>query len=211
MKRAFQQVTTPAGILQYPALIEPDTRFDTSGVFKTNIVIPAGEGADDLEETLTNARTAWLASCAKESGGKKVKVNEALPCSRDDENNLVVKAKLPFQVNTKSGKSWQQKPALFDAKGQKVDTTNLRIGSGTRARLALEISTYNQPATGAGISLRLRGVQLIEVVEPKGSSAGDFGFGSEEGFVSETFDNFEDDPKPVKAAAGGKKVKAQDF
>lgn len=211
MNKAFQQVTTPAGTLLYPTLIEPNTRFVASGVFETRIVIPAGEAADDLEETLTNARSSWLSECAKTSGGKKVKVNEAVPCTRDDDNNLVVKAKLPFQVNTKSGKSWQQKPALFDAKGQKVDTTNLRIGSGTRARLAVEISTYNNPATGAGISLRLRGVQLIEIVEPKGNSAGDFGFGAEDGFVAETFDNFEDDAKPVKVAAGGKKVKAQDF
>jgi hypothetical protein len=77
--------------------------------------------------------------------------------------------------------------------------------------VALEIAPYNVPATGAGISLRLRGVQIIELREPSGGRAEDFGFGAEEtGFVQESFDNFEDDPKPVRAGTD-KKVKAQDF
>jgi hypothetical protein len=211
MKKANQNVTTPVGTLQYPALIEPDTRFNPDGLFKTNIVIPAGDSADEFEEALTAAKKSAIDLFAKESGGKKVKIAAAAPFERDENNNLVVKAKLPARVETKSGKSWTQRPALFDSRGQKIPTDNLRIGSGTRARVALEIAPYNVPATGAGISLRLRGVQIIELREPSGGRAEDFGFGAEEiGFVQESFDNFEDDPKPIRAGTD-KKVKAQDF
>lgn len=212
MKKANQNATTPAGSLQYPALIEPDTRFNPDGLFKTNIVIPAGEAADQFEELLENAKNLAIQFFQKESGGKKVKINASEPWERDESGNLVVKTKLPARVETKSGKSWTQRPALFDSKGQKIPTEGLRIGSGTRARVAVEIAPYNVPATGAGISLRLRGVQIIELREPSGGRAEDFGFGAEEtGFVAETFDNFEEDRETVPAKESKNKVKAQDF
>ena len=209
MKKANQNVTSPVGTLQYPSLIEPDTRFNPEGLYKTNIVIPAGEAADDFEEILASAKKSALDNMMKESGGKKVKVAASEPFERDESGNLVIKTKLPARVETKSGKSWTQRPALFDSRGQKLPTDGIRIGSGTRARVALEIAPYNVPATGAGISLRLRGVQIIELREPAAGRAEDFGFGAEEtGFVAETFDNFEDDLKPV---AKGDKKKATDF
>lgn len=212
MKRSNQNVTTPVGTLQYPSLIEADTRFNPEGLFKTNIVIPAGESADDIEGTLEEARKAAIETFTKESGGRKVKVNSSVPFERDEQGNLVIKAKLAANVETKSGKSWQQRPALFDSKGQKLQVDGLRIGSGTRARLALEIAPYNVPSTGAGISLRLRGVQIIELREPAGGRAEDFGFGAEEtGFVAETFDNFEEDKVEALKPSASAKKKAQDF
>lgn len=209
MRKANQNVTTPVGTLQYPSLIEADTRFNPEGMFKTNIVIPAGDAADKFEEVLENARLSAIEDEKAKSGGKKIKVNTSVPFERDDSNNLVVKAKLPARVETKTGKSWQQRPALFDSKGQKLVTDGMRVGSGTRARVSIEIAPYNVPATGAGISLRLRGVQIIELREPSGGRAEDFGFGAEEtGYVAETFDNFEDDAKPVNKADA---KRAQDF
>jgi hypothetical protein len=77
-------------------------------------------------------------------------------------------------------------------------------GSGEGAGVAQRL-----PATGAGISLRLRGVQIIELREPSGGRAEDFGFGAEAtGYVAESFDNFEDDAKPVSKA---EPKRAQDF
>jgi hypothetical protein len=209
LRKANQNVTTPLGTLQYPALIDADTRFNPEGMFKTNIVIPAGDAADKFEEILENARLAAIEEEKAKSGGKKVKPSTSAPFERDEGNNLVVKAKLTARVETKAGKSWTQRPALFDSKGQKLATEGLRIGSGTRARVALEIAPYNVPATGAGISLRLRGVQIVELREPGANRAEDFGFGAEEtGYVAETFDNFEDDAKPVNKADS---KRAQDF
>jgi hypothetical protein len=209
MRKANQNVTTPVGTLQYPSLIEADTRFNPEGMFKTNIVIPAGDAADKFEEVLENARLSAIEEEKAKSGGKKIKVNTSVPFERDDSNNLVVKAKLPARVETKTGKSWQQRPALFDSKGQKLVTDGMRVGSGTRARVSIEIAPYNVPATGAGISLRLRGVQIIELREPSGGRAEDFGFGAEAtGYVAESFDNFEDDAKPVSKA---EPKRAQDF
>lgn len=216
-KKTFQSVTTPIGSLRYPALIEPDTRFDAEGTYQTRIVIDAGDAADAFEEVLVNALTSAFQDHQQKSGGKKLKAMTSKPWERDEDGNLVVKAKLAAQVNTKSGKSWTQRPALFDSKGQRLQLEGLRIGSGTTARLALEIHDYNSPLNGVGITLRLRGVQVIELREPSTRTASDFGFGSEEsGFVQETFDNFDEDKetvpaKPQQKPAGKPKVKAQDF
>lgn len=209
--KARTNVTTPAGSLQWPALVEPDTRFEANGVYKTDIIIQPGDAADKFEEMLDGIKKDYLAYLLRESGGKKVRIHPSSAWERDDAGNLVVKAKLAARVESKSKKVWTQRPALFDSKGQKLDTEGIRIGSGTTARLALEVNPYNIPASGAGVSLRLRGVQIIELREYAGKSAQDFGFGAvETGFVSETFDNFEEDREMVPPK-DGKKVKAQDF
>jgi hypothetical protein len=75
-------------------------------------------------------------------------------------------------------------------------------------RLSLEVTPFNSPAIGGcGVSARLRGAQVIDVREPRATSASDFGFGAEEsGFVTETFDNFEDDVKPAAKATPAAKA-----
>jgi hypothetical protein len=204
------QITTPIGTLMWPWLTAPDTRFNPEGTYSTKIVIAAGEAADALEAKMLQFKAEAVTFHTKEAGGKKVKVRVENPFERDEHNNLVLSPKLKANVTTKSGKSWTQRPALFDSKGQKV-SGEIRIGSGTRAKLALELGHFNQPGIGGvGISLRLRGVQLIEIRESAPTRAEDFGFGAEEiGFVAETFDNFEDDAP--KQSVGGPSKKATDF
>lgn len=212
MKAPSINVTTPVGTLRYPALVKPDTRYETEGVYQTQLIITPGEVADSFEEKLEQIRNEAVAWYRKQDGGKKVKVNPSTKWSRDEAGNLVVKAKLVAHVETKTGKAWDQRPALFDSKGQKLlKTEGLLIGSGTVARLALELRYYNMPSNGAGISVHLRGVQIIELKEYAGKRAEDFGFGAQEtGFVQETFENFEEDGETVPAKPASK-VKAQDF
>jgi len=204
------QITTPIGTLMWPWLTTPDTRFNPEGTYSTKIVIEAGEAADALESRLLQFKAEAVTFHTKEAGGKKVKIRSENPWERDENNNLVLSPKLKANVTTKSGKSWTQRVALFDSKGRKVDG-EIRIGSGTRAKLALEVGHYNQAGIGGvGLSLRLRGAQLIEIRESAPTRAEDFGFGAEEtGFVAETFDSFEDDAP--KQAAGGPSKKATDF
>lgn len=213
-------LTTPAGLLRYPHLTEPNRKFDTAGVYETEIVIPAGDAADAFEERLHQAKQEALAFFKAKSGGKPVKMSDRFPAKRDDEGNLVVKTKIAATGESKDGRTWDNRVAIFDSKGQKMNTEGLRIGSGTRAKVAVEVSNWEKTSLGGvSISLRLRGVQIIELMEPKGGRAEDFGFGAEEtGFVSETFDSFEEDreekpqaKKPVAAAGGKVSKKAIDF
>jgi hypothetical protein len=74
-----------------------------------------------------------------------------------------------------------QKPALFDAKGKPV-VTDIKIGTGNRQG-ELRVVPFVSPI-GAGASLRLKGVQIIELVEWGSGNADYYGFGEEEGFRS---------------------------
>lgn len=199
------KITTPVGSAKYPYLIEPDTKFHADGEYRVELVLDSGEAADELFDQVTAFRDKAAAEAKKLSGGKNFRIAPHFPLVRNEDGTLSVKAKLKAKVTSKSGRSWEQRPALFDAKGNPIKS-DIRIGSGSRLRLSIELSTFNQPGIGGfGVSARLRGVQVIEVREPRATSASDFGFGAEEaGFVTETFDNFEDDAKPVAKSGSNK-------
>jgi len=52
--------------------------------------------------------------------------------------------------------------------------------SGTTGRVSFEACPFYQPAIGAGITLRLKAVQILDLVE-SGGSANSFGFQEETG------------------------------
>jgi hypothetical protein len=190
------KVTTPIGTAKWPYLIEPDTKFNADGEYRIELVLDAGDEAEALFASISAFRDKAAAEYKKLGGGKAVKIAPTFPVVRNEDGSVSVKAKLKAKVTSKSGRSWEQRPAIFDAKGNPIKS-EIRIGSGSRVRLSIELSPFNSPAIGGcGVSVRLRGVQVIEIREPKATSASDFGFGAEEtGFVTETFDNFEDDAK----------------
>lgn len=193
------KLTTPIGNAKWPWLTEPDTKHSPDGEYRVELVLESGEAVDAMTAQLAAFRDKAVAEFKKAAGGKTVKVSPHFPVVTNEDGTISVKAKLKAKVTTKTGRSWDQRPALFDARGNAI-TGEVRIGSGSRLRLSVEASPYNAPAVGGvGISLRLRGVQIIEIREPRATSASDFGFGAEDtGFVAETFDNFEDDKPSEK-------------
>jgi hypothetical protein len=197
------KVTTPIGTAKYPHLTSPDTKFNADGEYRIELVLEAGEAAEELWSQASAFRDKAVSEYKKLSGGKAVKVSQHFPITRNEDGTLSVKAKMKAKISTKSGRTWDQRPALFDAKGTPVKS-EIRIGSGSSLRLSIELHPFNQPAIGgAGLSARLRGVQIISVREPNSNSASDFGFGAEEtGFVVETFDGFEEDSEKAKPTSG---------
>jgi hypothetical protein len=123
----------------------------------------------------------------KEQKKGKIKVAD-LPIKDvyDDNNNPTGEVEIKFKMNAignNGGDRWEQRPVLFDSKGRPM---NENIGSGSKIRVGSEIIPYYSAAIGAGISLRLKAVQVIELVEY--SSGGGFDawkFSEEDGFVTE--------------------------
>ena len=107
-------LTTPAGLLRYPHLTEPNRRFDASGVYETEIVIPAGDAADSFEERLQQAKQEALVFFKSKSGGKPVKMSDRFPAKRDDDGNLVVKTKIAATGESKDGRTWENRVAIFE-------------------------------------------------------------------------------------------------
>ena len=69
---------------------------------------------------------------------------------------------------------------MIDAKQQKV-SDDVRVGSGTTMKVGVEVRPWYVPSQGVGVSLRLKVVQIIDLVE-FGGGAGGFDFDDEEGF-----------------------------
>lgn len=176
--------TTPKGTAKYPWLSSPDTKFNPDGDFKVTLVLSVQDG-DTIMQFLDEQLAASEASAKKNNPGKKVKVADA-PYKVDEENgNVEINFKMKAKVTMASGDSFDQKPALFDAKGKPL--TDVNVGGGSKIKVSYECVPFYTALIGAGISLRLRAVQVIDLVEfSGGAAAGAYGFEEEDGFVAET-------------------------
>lgn len=175
--------TTPKGTAKYPWLSMPDTKFNPDGDYKVTLVLPVEE-AGAIIQFLEEQLAASEVKAKKDNPGKKVKVADA-PYKMDEDNgNVEINFKLKARVNMQNGDSFEQKPALFDAKGKPI--TDVNVGGGSKVKVSYECVPFYTGLIGAGISLRLRAVQVIDLVEfSGGAAAGAYGFEEEDGFEAE--------------------------
>lgn len=176
--------TTPAGIAQYPYLTKPDTKFNPDGEYKISVEIP-GAAAQDIVTFLDEQFAASVAKAKKENPGKKIKEGDVPYSVNDDTGKVTVRFKLKAKVTPKQGDPFEQRPALFDAKGKPIGA-DAKIGGGSKVKVAYEMVPYYTAIAGAGVSLRLKAVQVIDLVEFSGGASSEaYGFGEEEGYEAE--------------------------
>lgn len=179
------RITTPVCKFQYPKLIEPETKFNPEGVYKvTGLINPAD--ADAMAAQMDDLLNRHKESLKAQAPTQKFKLAD-LPYSFetiDGQPFFVVKAKMKAKGIDRDGRAWSAAPALFDARGGAIkDRESLKgLWSGTVGRISIDACPFYQAAIGAGISFRLRAVQIIDLVEG-GGSAESFGFGEEDGWT----------------------------
>lgn len=179
------RITTPVCRFVFPKLVEPETKFDPAGAYKVMGALEGDTGADiaaQLDALLNNHKTSLKAQAPTQSfkladlpfGFEEV---EGKPC-------FVVKTKMKASGMERDGRRWTAAPALFDAKGQPIrDRETMRnMWSGTTGRISFDATPFYNAAIGAGITLRLRAVQIIDLVQ-SGGNAEAYGFGEEEGYT----------------------------
>lgn len=180
---------TPAGIAQYPRLTKPDTKFKVDGEYKVTLILPGAE-AQPLIELIDAAMAESLVKARKDNPAKaktiKAATDKPYKAETDDEGNETGNYKFNFKMaakvtSKKSGNSWEQKPSLFDAKLKPL--ANPKIGGGSTIKVKFEMYQFYTALVGAGVSLRLLAVQIIDLVEYSRNEAE--GFGEEEGYEGE--------------------------
>lgn len=179
------RITTPVCKFQYPKLIEPETKFNPEGVYKITGLIDTAD-ADPLAAQLDELLLRHKESLKAQAPTQKFKLSD-LPYGFEDidgKPSFVVKAKMKAKGIDRDGRAWSAAPALFDAKGGAIkDRDSLKgLWSGTVGRISFDACPFYQAAIGAGITLRLRAVQIISLVEG-GGSAESFGFAEEDGWT----------------------------
>jgi hypothetical protein len=181
------KLTTPIARFQYPKLIEPETKFNPEGVYKVTAAIDAADASvisDALDDLLLRHKASLKAQDPSKKDWKLVQPPfgfeevDGKPC-------FLVKPKMKAKGVDRDGRAWTAAPALFDAKGQPVrDRESLRgMWGGTVGRVSFEACPFYQAALGAGITLRLKAVQIISLIEG-GGNAESFGFEESDGWTS---------------------------
>jgi hypothetical protein len=179
------RITTPVCRFQYPKLIEPETKFNPEGAYKITGVLEAAE-SDPVATALDELLVRHKESLKAQAPSQKFKLSD-LPYGYEEIEGkamFIIKAKMKAKGIDRDGRAWSAAPALFDAKGAPIkDRDSLKnMWSGTIGRISVDACPFYQPAIGAGITLRLRAVQIISLVEG-GGDASSFGFEEEDGWT----------------------------
>ena len=160
----------------YPHLNKPDVRFSEAGEYKVTLKV-AKSDATAMLKLYNSAIEDALKLAEQNHKGKGIK-NAPKPFTEED-NYVFFKFKMKATgVNQKTKEKFSQRPQLFDAKKNPIPLSTL-IWGGTKMRVAYELVPYYAPMIGAGITARLKAVQVIELVEGKDSNL----FKEEDGYV----------------------------
>lgn len=183
-------LVTPRGRLVYPRLAgKPDTKFKPEGVWKTGLSVPKAD-AKELMEKIDAAIKAALDEAKKSAKNPKelkaIKQCDDKPyrIETDDDDNPTGNVLFNFKMTAsgksrKTGKDFTMQPALFGKSGSPLTAELAKtIGGGSVAKVSFEIAPFQQVKTGVGVSLRLQGVQILELVEWTGDGSR-FGFSDE--------------------------------
>jgi len=162
-------VILPAGIAGYTWLNKADTKFSGQGEYKTEIT----NGLDVYRPFMSRVKAVRDAFVAEqETKGVSIKKFADFPWTIDDETKKVkIKAKLKASVLLKDGTSFTQRPALFDAAKNLIDPASVSIYSGSKLSLAVQIVPFYTSTAGAGCTLRLKAVQVLELANTNSKCA----------------------------------------
>ena len=169
---------TPTGTANYPWVTKPDTKFNADGEYSIALTFRDDDAA--VSTLLNEALEKSVEKAKEENKGKKIKSADS-PVVENEDGTITLKFKLKAKVTPKNGEPFEQRPALFDAKNKPL-SKDIKIGGGSKVKVAYEIIPFYTALVGAGLSLRLMAVQVIELVEYSGGDGNTYGFGQEDGY-----------------------------
>ena len=179
----MSDITTKVSVASeaiYPHLVKPDVRFNELGEYKVTLKVSKSD-ATDMVKSVDQAIVDSLAKAEKDNKGKKVK--EAPKPYTEEGDYVFFKYKMKATgVNQKTKEKFSQRPQLFDAKKNPVPLNTI-IWGGSKLRCAYSLVPYYTPMLGAGVSLRLKAVQVIKLVQGKSDQNI---FKEEDGFESKS-------------------------
>lgn len=176
-------ITLPPGVAVYPALSRPDTKFDELGQYKANVKVPADKAQPFIAE-IQKAAKAHLGKVLPKSDNACFKM--VLDDEGEETGEVLFKVTVKNKRNRTTGKLWDRKPLLIDAKKKDLPT-EVAVWGGSVIRVQAEIDEWIVKASGKkGLSLRPVVVQVLELVTGGGGSNADMSaFGEEEGYETD--------------------------
>ena len=197
----MQLLTTPQGKAVYPYLQVPDTKFNDEGLYNVKLHV-SEEDYNEFKEQIDELFKAADESELARQGKKKLTLASSSPLRITDEGDYEIYAKQEAKKMTKSKGLLQFSIAAVNAKGTKIKMP--AVAGGSILKLAVAPHFWFVPSQGFGMTLRLRAVQIIELIERETASVENI-FASVEGFdggesFSEELEN--DAPQTEKESKG---------
>lgn len=165
------KITTPTGEATFTQLDKPDTTFNDIGSYTTTIKL-SEEAAEEVEATLAPAIKKALKQLQSE-GAKITAKDLKLPLWRDKEGVPHITGRV------KAGGTRRDTGEIFENRVKIVDgaqdpmPSNTMIGKGSKLKLSGDLVPYFiEKDQKAGISFRLKQVQIIKLVEVRTAPVG---------------------------------------
>ena len=230
-KRKTIELISPKGVFVYPALTKPDYGTKAfpkpDGEYKVTLRVPTavaeawreGKLANLIAEAEKRADTEFAALAVGTRKKLKAVTFNACGTTEYDKATEEPTGFTLFKFAMKAGglrKSdqtpWSQKPMIFDSKGVRLPSPP-DIWGGSEGLISFEADTYFIPGTGAaGVSMRLKAVQLVKLVQGGQRDAAGFGFAAQDdGFDAADYQAPEPSFGAPGAAAGDPGIHPDEF
>ena len=188
IKSEILNITTPVCLFQFAWLVEPDTKFDASGIWQVECLIDP-EKAQETEEQLSGLLERWKGQLKMANPNKKFKL-APLPwefTEVDGQPYFIIKSKMIGGGVRADGTQWKQRPpVLFNPDGSPMSEDQKgrvnKCGPGTTGQVNMRCSGWETAAFGVGIKIQPEAVIIHNHVEYNKTAQG-YGFETEEAVV----------------------------
>jgi hypothetical protein len=183
MANEFVKYTTDVGIAIYPHLTKPDTEYNKDGEYKVSLSLSEKEAAPLMKAIESEkAKAMDMIPDGKPQKEAPMPFFNEVDKEKQETGRVVFKFKMKAKVKNKQGETVELKPRLFDSQGTMFHPES--VWGGSQIRVSSEIVPYYVPALGAGVSLRMKAVQIIDLKTGNGADASAYGFSATDGFTA---------------------------
>jgi hypothetical protein len=189
-KNKPKRIISPKFTAMYAWLSAPNTKHDKDGVYQVSGKFdPKVPEQRAFLKVLSDMHKANVEESRKgfKATKKQPEMKVQPPIHEEDDGTYRVNFKeAAFIIPEKgphAGKKIDLKPPVVDATGKPAN--EIEVWSGSEVKVAIDVAPFYNGSLGAGLSLRLKGVQVI-TLRTRGSRDGaSLGFTAEEGFTAD--------------------------
>jgi hypothetical protein len=174
-REKLESFVSPIGTAKFPHLNTPDTKWKEEGEYHTKLLVPAAEGAAfaaKVDQAMKKALQKFTAD--PQTKGKKVKPADPPYKINEETGEYEFSFKMRASgISKKTQEKWTKHCPLFSKSGAPLSG---KVGGGSTIRVSGEFMPFWTALVGAGVSLRLLAVQVLELREFGQRDAAGFGF-----------------------------------
>ena len=170
--------TSPFGKAIYPHISKADVKWKPEGEFHVDLEVDADKALELV--TLVDKYVEKALTEEKKKGKKKELKKASLPYKKEDDK-YIFKFKMKAKgTNSRTGEAFTQRPAIFDNELKPL-SKDLIVWGGSTLRVSFFPREWYTPLLGAGCSLRMKSVQVKNLVEGSSMNGSSQGFEKVEG------------------------------